>query len=102
MLKYLSLIFLLIAFGCKETPTQETESKATRDYQIELEDGIYVEVFDSTNVDENRYTLNNEVFKEGAAFTYQFYHLTTDGEKKKFQARSRRERLYKSLAISGY
>ncbi len=72
------LIFLLstLILSCDEQ-IKEVE----RDYVLVKEDGISVEKFDSTNVDQNRYTQNNITFKEGAVFTYDFEHISPTKEK---------------------
>ena len=43
------------------------------------DDGITVEKFDSTNVDENRYTQNNTIYKVGRKFTFSYIYLDTAG-----------------------
>lgn len=80
MQNYLILLLLLF-LSCTNTPSEIVE----RDYQLINDEGIYVEVFDSTIVDENRYTRNNTTFKEGIVFIYNYYHLTKDGEKYLFE-----------------
>lgn len=69
------LLFVSIA-SCQNKP-KETE----KNYVLITEDGISVEKFDSTNVDQNRFTENNITFREGIAFTYDFEHLTPTDEK---------------------
>lgn len=81
MTKYLSYLFLFLLLSCQEKPKADT----LQAYKLVLEDGIYVESFDSTHVDENRYTVNNKVFKAGTEFVYQFYHETATGEKRSFK-----------------
>lgn len=69
-------LLIVLLWGCNSTP-QEPVSKS---YELVEDDGIYVEVFDSTNVDENRYTDNNSTFQEGRQFSYVYYHLTPEGD----------------------
>jgi len=49
------------------------------------DDGIYVEQFDSTNNDENRFNRNNIIFTEGKTFTYAFEHIDKNNSKKSFK-----------------
>jgi hypothetical protein len=47
---------------------------------VSMTSGILVEKFDSLNTDENKYNYNNEVFKVGTKFTYDFEHFTPQNE----------------------
>jgi hypothetical protein len=77
-------IFLIIGFTSVSF-AQNQEKNAT-DYKLELDDdGILVEVFDSTNTDEHRFTKNNVVFREGVSFHYSFEHLDKNGERNFFK-----------------
>lgn len=49
------------------------------------DDGIMVEAFDSTIVDENKYNHNNTIYKVGNSFKYKFEHITPEGEIKFFR-----------------
>tara|TARA_R110002074_G_scaffold122612_1_gene257238 strand:+ start:56 stop:898 length:843 start_codon:yes stop_codon:yes gene_type:complete len=49
------------------------------------DDGILVEKFDSTIVDENKYNYNNTIYKIGNSFKYNFEHVTPTGEIKFFK-----------------
>jgi len=69
------LLFVSIA-SCQNKPKEKEKN-----YVLITEDGISVEKFDSTNVDQNRFTENNTTFREGIAFTYNFEHLTPTDEK---------------------
>lgn len=71
---------LLIMYCCENSP------KIERDYELVLDDDdILVEQFDSTKVDENRFTANNTIFKEGTQFFYSFNHIDKKGEKYHFE-----------------
>lgn len=76
------LSILLTLFTCKEKPDKyETQKEVvTKDYVLEENGGIFTEVFDSTNVDPNRYTKNNTIYKDDIQFTYSFEHITKEGE----------------------
>lgn len=54
--------------------SQSTEKQGTN-YVLVDDDGIIVEKFDSTVTDENRFTKNNLIFREGVSFHYKFEHL---------------------------
>ena len=47
---------------------------------VKDDDNIWVEKFDSTVVDENRYNWNNTIFKVGRTFVYDFVHITKTGD----------------------
>ncbi|MBI3136820.1 MAG: hypothetical protein HYZ14_19250 [Bacteroidetes bacterium] len=55
------------------------------DYILVSEDGIFVEQFDSTNQDENKYNENNTIYKPGTKFRYSFEYLTPENEKYYFK-----------------
>ncbi|AHM61572.1 hypothetical protein D770_16590 [Flammeovirgaceae bacterium 311] len=67
------LFFYLTTFTC---PAQ-----TSADYSLVLQNGIWVEHFNSTLIKENRYTENNHLFKQGRRFTYRYYYLDKDGNK---------------------
>ena len=77
----LLLIRILLPASC-----QPKQYKTKSDYKLGLDDdGIIVEKFESTIIDENRFNNNNKVFKVGTAFKYDFKHLTKTGEAKYFK-----------------
>ncbi|MGO3182767.1 MAG: hypothetical protein ACTIJ9_08050 [Aequorivita sp.] len=83
-MKSLTTIFILIIiFACKEkAEKEEVQNKIfVKDYALEENGGVFTEVFDSTNVDPNRYTANNIIYSENAQFTYSFEHITKAGER---------------------
>ncbi|MGB5646943.1 MAG: hypothetical protein WBM55_07450, partial [Muriicola sp.] len=73
------LFFLCISsFLC----LAQNEEKLRKDYILEVDDdGILVEKFDSTNIDENRFTKNNMIFREGVSFHYKYEHIDTTNNK---------------------
>lgn len=76
-MKILSILFfflLTISVNC------QTNQK-DKDYVLVNENGVSVEKFDSTNVDQNRFTKNNIVFREGTVFRYKFEHITQTNQK---------------------
>lgn len=76
-------LFLLTFVNC-----QSEIKNSTKDYVIVNDDGVYVEKFDSTNFDENKYNHNNIIYKVGSSLKYKFEHLTRKG-KVKFFARQK-------------
>lgn len=77
-MKYYALL-IIIAFSI-------TNCKVKKDYKLVAdEDGILVELFDSTNIDENRFTSNNTIFKAGTSFFYDFKHFDKNGKPYFFQ-----------------
>ncbi|NDV14646.1 hypothetical protein GO009_01295 [Muricauda sp. TY007] len=56
------------------------------EYSLVLDDDeIWVEQFDSTNLDTSRYNLNNIIFKENTSFIYSFKHFTKDNQRLSFK-----------------
>jgi len=83
-MKSIRFLFILPLFTIVSCQSSKDDNK--KDYELILDDdGILVEKFDSTNLDENRYNKNNIVFKVGTTFRYDFEHLTTTGEVKFFK-----------------
>ena len=82
-MKYQLLLLSLIVFflSCS---TQKTKSEK-KDYEIIYENGIYREKFDSTNTALNRFTANNQTYKGGNIYTYNYYYENRKGEKFKFE-----------------
>lgn len=76
----LVLLVFLALFACKSL------DKNLDDYSLMLDDdGIWVEHFDSTNVDDSRYNHNNYIFKENTSFIYSFKHFTKDNQRLSFK-----------------
>ncbi|GGG60438.1 hypothetical protein [Bizionia arctica] len=76
------LIFLIIVSlsSCKSKPEQ-----SKKNYELITEnDGILIEKFDSTIVDENKYNQNNIIYKVGNSFKYKFEHITQNNDIKFF------------------
>lgn len=93
---FIFLFFYLTTFTC---PAQ-----TSADYSLVLQNGIWVEHFNSTLIKENRYTENNQLFKEGRRFTYRYYYLDTAGKKylQKLDAKLNpdREKAWKLVPLS--
>ncbi|SMG38699.1 hypothetical protein SAMN05661096_02561 [Marivirga sericea] len=80
-IKALIVLSWLLPVGC----TTKTNDIKTEYQLIPDDDGIMVEKFDSTIIDENRFNQNNDIFKVGNSFKYDFEHRTTSGEIKYFK-----------------
>src|SRR5690606_18421864 len=68
------LIFSILCAYC--STTQRPNYKL-----VQEDDYIWVEQFDSTNFDPNRYNRNNKIFKVNTSFIYTFEHVKTDNSK---------------------
>ena len=78
---FLVIILICVIIGCDS----EDRTVEKRNYEIILDDGIYVEKFDSTNISENRYTANNQTYTEGNKLIYDYYSEDHNSKKYKFQ-----------------
>jgi hypothetical protein len=77
------LIFLFcITFANCQSQNKQVEKNYTL---FADDDGILVEKFDSTVVDENKYNHNNVIYEVGNSFKYKFEHITPQGEIKFFR-----------------
>jgi len=87
------LLILTIFLSCNEKSKNDNSelTQNMKNYVLKEDGGIYTEVFDSTNVDENRYTANNRIYKENISLTYSFEHLTKEGEKLFFKEDTTKE-----------
>tara|TARA_R110002012_G_scaffold321751_1_gene551193 strand:+ start:1126 stop:1986 length:861 start_codon:yes stop_codon:yes gene_type:complete len=92
ILNTLVIFFLAILTSCQSKPEKTVKSEKTqKEYElIADDDGILVEKFDSTNVDENRYNHNNKIYKVGNSFKYKFQHTTPKGEIKFYRIKEDR------------
>ncbi|WP_432412854.1 hypothetical protein [Rasiella sp. SM2506] len=77
---HILILFLLVLFASCESTPKKIDKEIDKDYILITEDGISVEKFDSTHVDQNRFTKNNTTFKEGTIFTYDFEHITSTND----------------------
>jgi len=76
-MKYLTILATLLLFlsGCKDDCFEVVE----HEYDLALEDGIYVEKFAQDVTDENRYNGNNKIYELCKKFIYDYYYEDTDG-----------------------
>lgn len=80
MMKHIWIFLIVIMISCGETKKTD-EGQKSGDYTV-IEEGIFVEKFDPSVTDENRYNLDNVVFKVGRTFVYDYTY--TDKEGKEF------------------
>ena len=78
-MRYIVLVLLLVALviGCKK----ECVDLVEYEYELALEDGLYVEKFAPEVTDENRYNSNNTIYKPCRAFIYDYYYEDLNGDK---------------------
>lgn len=82
------LLLLILLSACdpaSKSVSQEGEVDTEKDYTIVLEDGLYIEQFDSTNTADNRYTANNQTYRAGNKLTYDYYYEDRNGARFKFE-----------------
>lgn len=63
----------LLLVACKK---EKQEDELPKNYILVEQEGIFVESFADSITDPNRYTANNEVYKDGRSFRYSFKHKT--------------------------
>ncbi|MDF1699377.1 MAG: hypothetical protein P1U56_26225 [Saprospiraceae bacterium] len=90
--------FSILFWGCKE----KVIPIATKDYTLESEGGVYVEKFESSNSNPNRYTANNTIYLDGNAYTFDYYYQNKSGEKFKFENHKNVEQLSHSERSSAW
>ena len=73
--KYLCLCLLLLLLGGSGF------AQTAGAHELVLENGLWVEQFDSTNREANRFTANNVLYKEGRSFTYRYFYIDQQGQK---------------------
>jgi len=89
MIKYTLLGLLILCLACSEKPTAEksaTEKSRIKDgeYSV-IEEGIFVEKFAPEVTDENRYNLDNVIFKVGRTFVYDYKYKDKAGQEFYFE-----------------
>lgn len=84
----LLLLIILVFNSCKEQDSN-IKDLPTKKYTLVADDiNIQVEKFDSTVVDVNKYNVNNQVFKVGTEFLYNFTHIDSAGTVYNFDIQS--------------
>ncbi len=74
--RLIAVILTIAMISCKSN-----FKKSHKEYTLIKEDGIFVEVFDSTNVKPTRFTDNNTVYKKELEFIYSYEHITKNNNK---------------------
>lgn len=85
LLPFLLLTLLLACRPTSPANSPKEEPELERNYTIVLEDGLYIEQFDSTNTADNRYTANNQTYRAGNKLTYDYYYEDRNGARFKFE-----------------
>lgn len=76
------ILIIFVIYSCQsKKESNKTELNSKKDYVLKEDGGIFVELFDSTNVDPNRYTENNFIYIEDTEFIYSFEHIDPNGNK---------------------
>lgn len=78
MMKHIWILLVVLLIGCGDTK-QTVEREKSDDYTV-IEEGIFVEKFDPSITEDNRYNLDNLVFKVGRTFVYDYKYTDKDGE----------------------
>ncbi|WP_271785131.1 hypothetical protein [Aquimarina algiphila] len=73
-------ILTIIMTSCKSD-----FEKNHKDYKLVKEEGVFVEVFDATNVKLTRYTDNNTIYTKNTSFIYSYEHITKNNSKYYFK-----------------
>ncbi len=79
--KIFFILSLAFIFSCSSS----VDKNGKADFEIVLEDGIYVEKFDSNNTTADRFTADNQTYRKGNKLTYDYYYQDKEGNKFKFQ-----------------
>jgi len=87
-MKFLFFSFIIITLVTCQSPTENSKKDYTL---IKDDDGILVEQFDSTVVDENKYNKNNIIYTVGSKFKYDFKHITPSNETKFYRIKEDRQ-----------
>ncbi len=72
----MKIVFQLMIVIIVITSCVSNLKKDAKDYTLINDEGIFVEVFDSTNIDQTRFTDNNTIYRKNIAFIYSYEHKT--------------------------
>lgn len=76
------LVIFIFVIGCNK---EQCEVPQNYEYHLVNEDGIFVEKFEETVTDKNRYNSNNEIYKICNVLEYTFTHEDTLGNEYYFE-----------------
>ena len=82
-MKHVWIFLVVLLIGCGDVKKTE-DGQASGDYTV-IEEGIFVEKFDPSVTDENRYNLDNVVFKVGRTFVYDYTYRDKAGQEFHFE-----------------
>ncbi|WP_241507315.1 hypothetical protein [Aquimarina sediminis] len=81
----MKIVLRLFILAIAMTSCKSDLEKNHKDYTLIEEGGIFVEVFDSTNVKLTRYTDNNTIYRKELEFIYSYEHITKDNSRYYFK-----------------
>lgn len=79
------VIFIIFIGSCTDENTTEKNQHKFDQYKLVEMNGVLVEQFDSTIIDENKYNYNNNIYNIGSSLKYKFEHITQKNEVKLFK-----------------
>ena len=78
---YILVCFAMLSlFSCKDSGSSSIDTKDSNGNYSVIEEGIFVEKFDPSVVDENRYNFDNKIFTVGRTFVYDYIYQDKQGE----------------------
>lgn len=84
MIKNTLFGLLILCLACSEKPTAGKSIIKDGEYSV-IEEGIFVEKFAPEVTDENRYNLDNVIYKVGRTFVYDYIYKDKDGKEFYFE-----------------
>tara|TARA_R110001606_G_scaffold80186_7_gene184998 strand:+ start:57907 stop:58719 length:813 start_codon:yes stop_codon:yes gene_type:complete len=79
----LLLVLFILPAACHQR--QQVRSDGPNYTLVDEYDGIVVERFDSSVMDENRYNLNNKIFRVGTEFIYSYLYISPSGRELRYK-----------------
>lgn len=84
MIKNTLIGILIFCMACADKPATEKSLIKDGEYSV-IEEGIFVEKFAPEVTDENRYNLDNVIYKVGRTFVYDYVYIDKAGEQFHFE-----------------
>jgi len=74
----------MLCLACSEKPATQNSAIKDGEYSI-IEEGIFVEKFAPEVTDENRYNLDNVIYRVGRTFVYDYVYTDLEGQEFHFE-----------------